>query len=72
MDGISSKVERIIKYSKRIEKQSENVVELSEKTKENTGIALEINKNNKEKSESTKELMIELVKIVDELDEHII
>jgi len=72
MDGISSKVERIIKYSKRIEKQSENVVELSEKTKENTGIALEINKNNKEKSESTKELMIELVKIVDELDENII
>jgi methyl-accepting chemotaxis protein len=61
----------INEYSKDIEEQSSDLVESSNLVKDRTQNAVQLNKDNKTKTEKTKALMDELVKEVKELDMYI-
>jgi methyl-accepting chemotaxis protein len=71
INSILKKIEMINEYSKDIEEQSSDLVESSNLVKDRTQNAVQLNKDNKTKTEKTKGLMDELVKEVKELDMYI-
>lgn len=71
INSILKKIEMINEYSKDIEEQSSDLVESSNLVKDRTQNAVQLNKDNKTKTEKTKALMDELVKEVKELDMYI-
>lgn len=67
---ILNKVNNVMQYSEKIGDKSNDLVISSFDVSKKTNKAVELNKENKEKAVRTKELMNNLVDIVDQLDEY--